>query len=118
MPGFPNAQNNPAAATPVWFVGGASPVPPGATLIGYTQVTDLSAAVTITPPTGATIAVVQVNAGVVRYRRDGVDPTGTVGMLAYATAPPTTFYSPFTNLKFIQNTGSTASLNIEWYGFA
>jgi hypothetical protein len=107
---------NPANAMPVWIVAGGVPIPPGYTLVGYQQVTDLSAAVALTPPTGATLAVVQVNAGVVRYRRDGVAPTGTVGMLAYATGPAMVFDSPTSALKFIQNSGSTASLSIEWYG--
>lgn len=114
--GFPNKQNLAAGAIPVWGIGGVSPLPPGSALISYAQVTNLSAAVALSPPDGATTALVQVNDGIVRYRRDGTNPTASVGMLAYATGPVMAFYAPFTNLKFIQATGSTGSLNVEWYG--
>jgi hypothetical protein len=105
---------NPANATPIWDIGGVSPAPPGYDLVSYTQVTSLAAATALTPPTDATFALVQVQDGVVRYRPDGVDPTASVGMLLYATAPATPF-STFTGLKFINATGSTALLNIFWY---
>jgi hypothetical protein len=110
----PNNQTNPNAAIPVWNVGSV-PIPPGYQFIEYEQVTDLSSAVGIEAPDGATLAIVQVNNGVVRYRVDGTDPTGTVGMLLYATGPSKSF-SEFDGLAFIQATGSTGSLNIEWYG--
>lgn len=107
--------DNPANSMPVWQVGGGSLVPPGSSIIEYDQVTNLTSATALTPPAGATIALVQVNAGVVRYRRDGTNPTNTVGFLAYATGPTMFFSAPFANLKFINN-GTAASLNIEWYG--
>ncbi len=113
--GFPNSQSDPAGAIPVWVVGGLAPVPPGYAIVEYQQVTSLSGATALTPPDGATVALVQINAGIVRYRRDAVAPTGDVGMLAYATGPLMSF-STFDGLEFIQATGSTGSLNIEWYG--
>ncbi len=112
---YPNKQNMGAGAIPVWFPGGGAPVPPGSAIVEYVQVEDLSSAVPLTAPEGADVAVVQVNAGIVRYRRDGVAPTGDVGMLLYATGPNVAFYAPFDDLEFIQKTGSTASLNIEWW---
>lgn len=114
MSGFPNKQSNPAGAIPVWVVAGGASIPPGAVLIEFAQMTDLLAAHPLVPPTGATIALVQVNAGIVRYRRDGVDPTASVGMLSYATGPFLVF-TEFDDLAFIE-TAPSASLNIEWYG--
>jgi len=113
------ARNNydPANATPVWDASGGLPVSPGQSFLGYTQVTDLTAAHAVSsfsPPTDAKTALIQVNAGIVRYRQDGVAPTTTVGMLAYATGPLFAV-TDFANTKFINN-GSAASLNIEWYG--
>lgn len=108
---YPNDQGNYNGAIPVW---GLSLVPPGLSILEYEQITDLAAATDLEPPEGATFALVQVNAGVVRYRRDGVSPTASVGMLAYATSPPMPF-SIFDGLEFIQ-TAASASLNIEWYG--
>lgn len=108
-----------ANAIPVFLADGyPGGVPPNATFISYQQIADLSGATILTPPAGATMALVQVNAGIVRYRRDGgsTPPTGDVGMLAYATGPLMFFSAPFSQLDFIQNTGSTASLNVEWYG--
>lgn len=114
---YPNNQSDPRGAIPVWIAGGSTVgLPPGSTLIGYDQVTDLTSAATLNPPDGATIAVVQVNAGIVRYRPDGVDVENDVGMLAYATGPSMVFNAPFDDLSFIQATGSTGSLNILWYG--
>jgi hypothetical protein len=113
---YPNDQGNPAAAIPVYLANGGGPnIPPGLVSKGYQQVTDLTTAVALAPPTGATMAVVQVNAGIVRYRRDGTSPTATVGVLMYATGPAQSF-TISDDLEFIQNSGSTGSLNVEYYG--
>lgn len=115
--GYPNSQANPAGAIPVWVVAGS--IPPGNALLGYEQFTDLSSALDLADeaPEGAAYALVQVNDGIVRYRQDGVAPTGGIGMLMYATGPAQLF--PLSRLpEFIQATGSTASLNVEFYGVA
>jgi hypothetical protein len=113
---YPNAQDNGAGATPVWIVAGGGPgVPPGLVFKSFAQIADLSLPIGLTFPGGTTMALVQVNSGIVRYRRDGVSPSGTVGMLMYATGPAQSF-TESDDLEFIQNTGSTGSLNIEYYG--
>ena len=113
---YPNVQSNPAAAIPVW-IAGTQGVPPGLAFLGFAPAVTLVSATDIfaAAPDGTTMALVQVNAGIVRYRRDGTNPTGNNGMLMYATGPAVAF-APSDDLRFIQATGSTATLNIEYYG--
>jgi hypothetical protein len=51
---------------------------------GYQQITDVSASVGLTVPTGSVLALVQAQDQAVRWRDDGTDPTGTVGMVLSA----------------------------------
>lgn len=111
---YPNKQNLAAAAIPVWIA--PNSVPGGLRFISYEQVTDLSSAVPLTPPAGATFALVQVQDGNVRYRRDGTSPTGSVGMILWATSQPMGFAVPNADLEFINMSGGTAALNVEYYG--
>lgn len=54
--------------------------------IGYQQITALGTAVSLTPPTGADVAIIQAEGQPVRWRDDGTDPTTTVGMRLAAGA--------------------------------
>jgi len=107
---YPNEQNNPAAAIPVWIA--STTLPPGHVLIAYQQISDLSSAVPLPTVEGATMALVQPNTGVVRYRADGTSPTGTTGMILSGTQP----FVISENLEFIQDDGDTSSINVEYYG--
>lgn len=99
-----------AAAT--WMV-----PPPGFALIRQDQIASVSAAVGLgTPPTKAVMAFVSPEAGNVRWRADGTDPTASVGMPLYATAGLWVAASLITSIKFIDMTGSTAKLNVAWFG--
>ena len=105
MPG--NSQTNPSSAIPVYVVTG------GGTPIGYQQITSLTAAVNLTPPAGATSAIIIGSGAAVRYRDDGTAPTATVGM-PLAIATPLTYTGFLSVVQFIQQT-SSATLDVMYY---
>ncbi len=83
--------------------------------LGYQQLTaaQLASAVGLTPPAGATIAVLNPETAGVRWRDDFTSPTATVGMLIAMDD----FYEYWGNLsaiKFIAAIGSPL-LNISYY---
>ena len=106
------SQSNPASAIPVYVVG-ASGVAPGATSLGYQQITALTSATGLTSPAGAHVAVISVSGQPVRYRDDGVAPTATVGM----PLPVGTVFSYAASLATIQfiQTAATATLDVNYY---
>lgn len=128
MSGYPNDQGNPAGAIPVYLTGGSGGtiVPPaGMSVLGYSQITDLTAARTLIQgggsaiPAGAKLAYVQAEGGNARWRADGVAPTATVGAILWGTAQMVIASSVFAGAKaiqFINMTGSTAILDITYYG--
>jgi hypothetical protein len=83
--------------------------------LGYQQITS-SAAMSLTVPTGATIAVITVSGNTVKYRDDGTVPTASLGV----TLPVTTAGLPFgyhgtlSKIQFFPTTGS-ATLDILYY---
>ena len=108
---FPNAQNQAAAAIPVWITGAGGI---GYKSLGYQQITSLSAATGLTIPDGAVYAILQAEAQVLRYRDDGTNPTATVGMMLYPGGS-FTYNANLTAIKFIQaDTGGI--LNVLYYG--
>ena len=48
--------------------------------LGYEQINDLSTAQTLTVPSGARLALINIQDQAVRWRDDGTSPTATVGM--------------------------------------
>lgn len=81
---------------------------------GYQQITSLSAAASLTVPTGATIALIQAQDRDVRWRDDGTDPTASVGMvIAAGDALPYT--GSLAAIKLIETTAS-AKVNVSYYG--
>lgn len=81
---------------------------------GYQQLTSLSAASSLTVPTGATIALIQAQDKNVRWRDDGTDPTASVGMVIAAgdTLPYT---GSLAAIKLIE-TAASAKVNVAYYG--
>lgn len=88
------------------------------TALGYQQIdsTTLSTAQALTVPTRCSMALLQAEGGNIRWRPDGVDPTGTVGMLIkdgnevmYAASE-----SALMQLKFIR-AAVGAILNVAYY---
>ena len=84
--------------------------------IGYQQMTSLSSATAPTVPAGSLYALVQAEAVDCRWRDDGTAPSGTVGMLLSAGAPQGFTGGQLSTVQFIQTSGGTAKINIEYYG--
>lgn len=81
--------------------------------LGYQQITSLSAATALTVPSGATLAVVIPESQAVRWRDDGTNPTGSVGMpLAIATT--LSYDGDLSRIRFIEQAAS-AKLNVSYY---
>lgn len=81
--------------------------------LGYQQITDLSSAVGLTIPLGATLALIVPETQNVRWRDDGTNPTASVGMPIYIGAS-LSYDGDLNKIKFIQETAS-AKLNISYY---
>ena len=80
--------------------------------MGYRQLTNLSAAIGI-PIANGRVALIQALNQNVRWRDDGTDPTGSVGMRLHAGE--SFFYTgDLRAIKFIEETAS-AQLNVTAY---
>lgn len=81
--------------------------------LGYQQITSLSSASGLTPPAGATLALIVPESQNVRWRDDGTNPTASVGMPIYVGAS-LSYDGDFNKIKFIEETAS-AKLNVSYY---
>jgi hypothetical protein len=81
--------------------------------LGYQQITDLSSAVGLTIPSGATLALIVPETQNVRWRDDGTNPTASVGMPIFVGAS-LSYDGDLNRIKFIQEAAS-AKLNISYY---
>jgi len=84
--------------------------------LGYQQIdtATLASATALTVPAGARIALVVVGGGqAVRWRDDGSDPSGTVGM-PIADGATLPYAGDLTKIKFIR-VASGAILNVSYY---
>lgn len=81
--------------------------------LGYQQITSLATSTALSVPTGATIAVISVEAAGVRYRDDGTAPTAAIGMPLLAGAN-FTYGGNLASLRFIAISGSPV-LNVSYY---
>lgn len=81
--------------------------------LGYQQITNLSSAVGLTIPQGATLALIVPETQNVRWRDDGTDPTASVGMPIFVGAS-LSYDGDFNKIKFIEAAAS-AKLNISYY---
>jgi len=111
---FPNAQNLPAGAIPVYITAGSNQTPYQYTPLGYVQITNLSSAVGLgSIPTGATVAFLSCEGAELRYRDDGTNPTASVGMPIYA-GQVLEYSGTLSAIKIIQ-TSSNGILNVSFY---
>jgi hypothetical protein len=85
----------------------------GSKPLGYQQITSLSAAEKLTPPAGASLAVINPETQAVRWRDDGTAPTATVGMLI-AVGDEFTYQGDLSAIQIIEVTAS-AKLNVSYY---
>ena len=84
---------------------------------GYEQLTVSTAAVGLTLPSGATRAVVYVEAQPIRWRDDAVAPTSSVGVPAVATdAFELPSVQSINGFKAIRSGSTDATLNVVYYG--
>ena len=74
---------------------------------GFQNITSLSAATALTPPTGAAYAVIVAETQAVRWRGDGVDPTASVGMLMQP-GDILNYDGDLASLRFIEVTAGAA----------
>lgn len=81
--------------------------------LGYEQITSLSAAASLTIPTGATMALITPETEGVRWRDDGTDPTASVGM-PIAAGAYFTYDGDLKSIRFIEQTAS-AKINVSYY---
>lgn len=81
--------------------------------LGYQQITSLGTATGMLVPAGASMVLVVVEGGSVRWRDDGVDPTASVGMPVYAGASMN-YEGPLSQLKFISSSGAPV-INVTYY---
>lgn len=81
--------------------------------LGYQQITSLSSAAGLTPPQGATMALVVAETQGVRWRDDGTNPTASVGM-PIAAGAYLNYDGDLNRVKFIEQTAS-AKLNVSYY---
>lgn len=81
--------------------------------LGYQQITSLSAAAGLTPPQGATLALVVPETQGVRWRDDGTNPTASVGM-PVAAGSYLSYDGDLNRIKFIEQSAS-AKINVSYY---
>lgn len=93
--------------------GGIRTSPSVQSALGYQQLTSLATAAGLTPPVGATVAVITAEAQAVRWRDDGTNPTGSVGM-PLAAGASFTYSGNLAAIKFIEQ-ATSAKLNVSYY---
>ena len=82
--------------------------------LGYQQITSLSSAISLTVPTGATLALIVIDSPAVRWRDDGTAPTASVGMLLTVGQSPFQYSGNLSSIQFIASSGSPI-LDISYY---
>lgn len=88
----------------------------GLDALGYTQITNLAAAVGLgTIPAGTETVVLQSETQNVRYRDDGTNPTAAVGMILVTNTLYTFTIAQIARMVVIEAAAS-AKLNISFYG--
>lgn len=108
--GVPQAasQSNPMPFQAVGGTGAATMTP-----LGYQQITGAALTNGLTPPAGATLAVIQGSGQAVRWRDDGTAPTTSVGM-QIPVGGELQYNGNLSAIKFIQ-VAATATLDVSYY---
>lgn len=81
--------------------------------LGYQQITSLGTAANLTPPAGATAALITVETAGVRWRDDGTAPTTSIGM-PLSAGQSFTYYGSLSAIQFIAQSGSPV-LDVAYY---
>ena len=82
---------------------------------GFEAIASVSSATALTVPAGARVALIQAITQNVRWRDDGTDPTGTVGMVIFAGQDPWLYAGNLDNIRFFEDAAS-ATMTISYYG--
>lgn len=82
---------------------------------GYQQLTVSTSAVGLTVPSGASRAVIRVEAQPLRFRDDGANPTSTVGFPKVATNEFELYGNSMRAARFIRSGGTDAVLEVLYY---
>lgn len=80
---------------------------------GYQQITSLNIVKALTVPKYAKLVMIQAESQAVRWRDDGTNPSGTVGMVL-AAGDTLVYTGKFAAIKFIEAAAS-AKLNVTYY---
>jgi len=83
-------------------------------VLSYEQITDVSSSVGLSAPEGASLARIQVEAQVIRWRGDGNAPTTTVGE-PVAVLSVFEVYGDLSKFNALETTAG-AILNVHYYG--
>lgn len=89
-------------------------IPAPQLVLGYQQITDLTTAQALTPPSSACVALIQSEGAAVRWRDDGQNPAASVGMRLLVNSE-LRYDGNLSTIRFIQE-GSGAKLNVSYYG--
>lgn len=81
--------------------------------LGYQQITSVSSAAGLTPPQGATLALIVPETQAIRWRDDGTNPTASVGM-PVAAGSYLSYDGDLNRIKFIEQSAS-AKINVSYY---
>jgi hypothetical protein len=82
--------------------------------LGYQQITNHADAVGLSVHANATYALIRAVTQSVRWRDDGTNPTGTVGMILTVAPDELRYDGDLKAIKFIE-TAASAQLNISYY---
>jgi hypothetical protein len=83
------------------------------TPLGYQQIPNVAAAVSLTVPNGAQVAMIRANTKDVRWRDDGTPPTAAVGTPLVA-GETLAYEGNLAAIQFIEQAAS-AALDIDYY---
>ena len=84
------------------------------TPLGYQQISPVTAATGLTPPAGATVAIIRCLTNSVRWRDDGTNPTAAIGVPMLPADPPFIYTGNLGAIVFIQ-TAVAAELDVSYY---
>lgn len=83
--------------------------------LGYQQITSLSSSTALTVPAGAVACIITCSVQAIRWRDDGVVPTGSVGY-PLAVGAELEYTGQLDKMRIIEQTAS-ATIDICYYGF-
>jgi hypothetical protein len=84
-------------------------------IAGYQALTVSTAALGLTVPSGADMAIIRAETNPLRFRDDGTDPTASVGMPLLVADPPFVFNGSLSKFKAIRSGAADGVLHVLYY---